>query len=811
MDTFLQDLRYGVRMLRKAPWLSGTAILILALGIGANVAIFSFVDAIWLRPLPVPHPERLVRVYTSLPAPAGTDAFAENSYADMLDIRAQSRLLADVAAAERRGAIFEQNGEARQLIVNVVSDNYVSLLGAMPAAGKTFSAAPPAAGPMEVMLSYAFWQQQFGGERAIVGQEIVLSGRHYLVVGVLPRDLLSAARMINADVWIPVRSWLQAHPGERANLADRENRVYDVIARLRDGVTIPQARTELATIATRLATAYPATNSARAFLVESEAESGGRQLRALSILLLAIAGLVLLIACANVANLLLARAESRRQETATRMALGASGVRLVRQLLTESLLLAVAGAAAAIAVANWVLSALPALTASFEFPLTIDARLDARALLFAGVAGIAAVFASGLAPALQVSRTNMVGTLKSPLGGGVQGTRHAWIRGAMVFGQIAVSMMLVVATGLLVRTMLAVESLDLGFNSRQPMLLVRVLPAGNKPQGAFDRSVQETLKSLPGVKRVALASRVPMSGSGGGATEELFIPGRPLVNGRGVKINYVAVSDGYFEAMGTPLLRGRTFTAADSEKSTRVAVINRAAAYRFWPEGNATGERFRVGKADGPEYEVVGIVQNGKYNDVTEDEMPYLFLNLAQNPSGYSTIVIAAGSDPASLAIPVRDRLRKEGDCVVLHTMTLGEYMRGVVFTQRIVAQLVGALGGLGLLLAAAGLYGLVSHLVSRRTHEIGVRMALGAPRAAVFRLVLGRGITLAAAAVALDAVLALALSKTLAALIFGVSTRDPLTFLASALALLLLAIAASYFPARRATRIEPVEALRCE
>jgi putative ABC transport system permease protein len=810
MGTFSQDLRYGVRMVLKSPLLSGAAIVILALGIGANLAIFSFVDAIWLRPLPAPHPEQLIRIYTSLLAPAGADVVTENSYPDMLDIRAQSRMLTDVAAIERRGAIFEQNGEARQLIANVVSDNFLSLLGSVPPAGRTFSAAPASTDPMEVMLSYDFWQRQFGGEPSMVGHEIVLSGRSYVVVGILPRDL-SMQPLISANVWIPVSSWLRAHPDERAGYANRDRRVYDVVARLRNGATMQQARTELKTIAARLERAYPDTNSARIFLVRSQAEAAGEHWRGISILLMAIAGLVLLVACANVANLLLARAEHRRQETATRLALGATRMRLMRQLLSESLLLAAASAVAAVAVAYWVLSALPALTASFEFPVTIDAHLDARALLFAGLAGIAAVFASGLAPAVQVSRTNLLGALKSPRGTGARAGRRGWLRSAMVFGQISVSMMLVVVTGLLVRTVFAVQALDPGFNSHQPMLLVQVLPTRAKQPEGFYRSLREAAASLPGVKRVALAARVPLSASGGGASQELFLPKSPVVSGRALKVNFVAVSDGYFEAMGTRLLRGRAFTGDDTASSPRGAVVNRAMADRLWPDGNAIGQRFRMAKADGPEYEVVGMVENGKYNDVAEDDLPYLFLNLAENPTGDVTVVIATDTDPAALAAPVRERLRRAGDCLVLRTITMREFMRGVVFEQRIVAQLVGALGGLGLLLAAAGLYGLISYMVSRRTHEIGVRMALGAPRSAVFRLVLGSGIALAAAAVALGAMLALALSKTLAWLIFGVSTRDPLTFLAAAATLLLLSAAATYVPARRATRIDPIEALRCE
>jgi len=822
MDSFVHDLRYGVRMLFKSPGLSAAAILTLALGIGANIAIFSFVDALYYRPLPVPHPEQIVAIYTSCTTPnGGVDRHCGISAPDLVDAKAQSKSLVDAAYYERRGAILLENGEVTHLLVNQVSDNWMEMMAVTPAVGRIFTAAEQAQGstPPEVMLSYSFWKRHYNADPAIVGKVMTFTGRQWTVIGVLPDRYRGTLAILDPELTIPMTSWTRAFKGGGQRLQDREYRYYEAYGRLRSGATVEQLNAELSTISSRLAQAYPKSNSNRDLSAVPERESRGETTQRLSLILTAIAGLVLLIACANVANLLFARSEARRREMATRLALGATRLRIARQFFLESALLALLAAAGAILAGRWMVDSLPSLLAGIPMPISIDARLDLRALLFAAASALSAVFLFGIAPAVDASRTNLLGSMRTQTSAGSDTSRQPWIRDGMVVVQMAISLMLIVSTGLLLRTLFRMQAMDPGFSAHNPMLITQVdapdAPKGTRGVDLF-RALQRDLATLPGVKSVAFASRMPMGPSGGGHADEVMVPGKLQPDGRGIRVKSAYVSQGYFETLGTRLMRGRTYTLADDDSKLGVAVVNQSFARKFWGDGDALGEHFTIGKQSdglqaGKDFEIIGIVEDGKYNDLTEDPQPYLFLNMSQFRDADATFMVATAGDAASLSLPVRRTMRDQHRMTVTQLITLREFMRSTMYTNRLAAQLISVMCGLGVLLAAVGLYGVIAFLVGKRTHEVGIRMALGASRENILALFLRRGLLIAAVGLALGVAGGLAASKLLASLLYEVGARDPLTYVGGGVLLIGISALATYIPARRATRIEPMEALRYE
>jgi predicted permease len=822
MDSFIQDLRYGVRMLFKSPGLSAAAIITLALGIGANVAIFSFVDALYYRPLPVSHPDRIVAIYTSCPTPnGGVDPRCSISAPDLDDMRSQAKSLQDAAFYERRGATLLENGEVTHLIVNEVSDNWMEMMGVKPAIGRTFTASEQAPGntPPEAMLSYTFWKRHYNRDPSVVGKVLTFSGRPWTVIGVLPEGYRGTLPILDPELTIPVTSWNRQFPGGERRLRNREYRYYEAYGRLRDGATVESLNTELATVSSRLAQAYPKSNTNRQMSAVPEKNSRGDDTRRMALVLSTIAGLVLLIASANVANLLFARSEARRREMATRLALGATRLRIARQFFVESAILALVAAAGAVVFGKWTVDSLPSLLADIPMPISIDARLDLRALWFAAMAALSAVFIFGIAPAVDASRTNLLGALRQQTSTGADMSRRPWIRDGMVVIQMAMSLMLIVSTGLLVRTLFHMQAMNPGFEAHRPMLIALV-NAPEPPKGVRGvdllRGLQRDLATLPGVKSVAFASRMPMGPSGGGHSDEVMVAGKLQPNGRGIDVKSAYVSQGYFETLGTRLMRGRVYTEADDDPKLGVAVINQSFAKKFWGDEGAVGKHFSIAKqADGlqagKDFEVVGIVEDGKYNDLAENPQPYLFLNMSQFKDADATFLVGTSGDAAALSAPVRRVMRDQHQMTVTQLITLREFMRSTMFTNRLAAQLVSAMCGLGVLLAAIGLYGVIAFLVGRRTHEIGIRMALGASRQAILALFLRRGLLIALIGLALGVAGGLAASTMLASLLYEIGSRDPLTYLVGSALLVGIAALATYLPARRATRIEPMAALRYE
>jgi predicted permease len=817
MGTILQDIRYGLRMLRRSPGFTVVAIITLALGIGTNVAIFSFVDELWLRPMPVPHADQLVRIFTSNPSSKGEIERSWSSYPDFVDLRTNIKTLSGVALMERRGALYDDGVQNSLVTAAVLSDNFFDVLQPATAVGRTFTEnelkSPQA---LPVMLSYPFWRRQFGGDVSLVGRTIVVDRQQVAVVGILPRGFRGTEAMQVPDLWIPMTTWGQLVPGElQQRVLSRGFRDYELFGRLRPSVTVQQAGLELATVANALAQDYPGTNAGRRMSVVPEAQTRGDWTAMVGLVLLGIAALVLLIACANVASLLLARAEHRRKEIATRVALGATARQIVRQLLTETMLLTALGMVAALAFGNLALQLLPALMPQSSVPSGVDAYLSLRGFAFAMVIAIVSLLLFGLVPALQASQVAPALALKQF---GVMGaSARRPFRSLLVVAQVALSVVMVVSAGLLVRSVLKALDADPGFNAHQNMLVLELTPAfgtrTSQESLAYVREIRQRLEALPNVTATSIAMRFPFGMSGGGATRKVFLPATLGPNDReGVTINFDPIGDGFFSALGTRILQGRAIDAHDLQIGAHVAVVNQQMANRFWPDGAAVGKRFRSDKLNGDEYEVVGVAEDSKYNDYQEAPMPLLYVPMTEDDYGELALAITTRSDPGSLSATVRRTLLEVNRNVpVLGILTWRDQIREALYEERMTARLIVTLGGLGLLLAAVGMYGLMAFLVTRRTQEIGIRVALGAQRSAILRLVMGHALGLTGVGLAIGILGSVAATRALRSFLFGVAPTDILVFAGAIAVLLMVTLAATLVPAMRAVRVDPMVALHYE
>ncbi len=813
MGNLLQDLRYGLRMLRKSPGFAAVAVLTLALGIGANVAIFSYVDELWLRPLPVAHADRVVRVFTSNPSSGGEIEHGLSSYPDFEDLRKNAKTLSGVASFEGRGAMLDDGLQNKLVTAAAISDNFFDVLQPRPAAGRLFTESELRNNnTLVAVLSYPFWRRQYNSDPSVIGKTIVVDRQHVTVLGVLPRSFRGTQPSMVHDLWIPMSTFVPLR-GEGKRLVSRDFRDYELFGRLQDQSTLQQAQAELAAIASQLASAYPATNTGRKMTLTPEGQTRGEEVATTGMVLLAVAALVLLIACSNVASLLIARTEYRRQEIATRIALGASSVRVIRQMLTETLILAAAGAVAALLLGNALLQLLPALMPQMSFSVGVDAYLSWRGLVAAFLLAMASMFLFGLIPALLASRM-MPGSQLKQRGGQTDKVRPA-TRSALVIAQVALSLVLVVGAGLLVRSLLNGLALDPGFNAHQKMLVLDLSPQTGKPEQdmAFVKEARRRIEELPGVASTTVGMRVPFGMSGSGATHKVFVQGSlASIDRDGATINFDPVADRFFEVLGTRILRGRGIELHDLENSAKVAVVNQQMATRFWPNDNPIGKRMRLEKIDGDEYEVIGVAENGKYNDFQEDAMPYFFLPMKLDDYPEVAMAIQTTVDPGTLATPVRQVLRDlNHNVAILDIVTLREHVSQALYDERVMAGLIATLGLLGLLLAAVGIYGLLSFMVGRRTREIGIRLALGAQRGGIFRLVIGHALMLTVVGVAIGAAGSIAAARMLRSLLVGVAPTDVLAFVIGVAVLLAVAFAAALIPAVIATRVDPMVALRYE
>ena len=814
-----QDVQYGLRTLLRSPSFTFVAALSLALGIGANTAIFSLVNAVLLRPMPVHEPERLAALFTSDQRNPGNLPL---SHLNFKDLRDQNAVFSGVAAFTFAQLNWSTGSESEQIPAQVVSANYFSVLGTQPSLGRGFRPDEDDRPTHVAVLSHGFWQRSLGSDPNIIGKTLTLNRTPFTVVGVAPKGFAGTLIGGGPSIWVP----MSAHDVAQPNFDWYETRrglFLFAFARLKPGVTMQQANANLETVFSQLAQAFPADNKGRGAgawpLLDARLNPGGQggaPVVQLSMILMTVVGIVLLIACANVANLLLARANKRRKEIAIRLALGARRTRLMRQLLTESLLLSIAGGILGLLLAYWLIDLLA--TADLQLPLPIDdtVSIDGRVLGFTAALALITGALFGLAPAIQASRPDVVPILKNetvPAGAGRRGFLGVInLRQALVIAQVALSLISLIAAGLFLRSLRSAQAIDTGFETSGVLVMtVNLGREGYTPERGqlFYQQVVERVAGLPGVERAAVASNPPL---GGGFLRSVFPEGTDTTTQDRILVQVNSVSPGYLDTIDIPLLRGRDLSDTDVTGAPLAVVINETMAQRFWPGQEALGKRFKF-FGDDEFTTVVGIAKDAKYNGVAEAPIPFIYQPLRQNYSPAATLHVRAGMDAASLAAAVRQRvLEVDPTLSVFNVRTLEDQVAQSLAPLRINVIVLTTFGLLALLLAAIGLYGVASYSVAQRTREIGVRMALGAQPSSVLRLVLGHGLLLVAIGLALGLLLAAGLTRVVPQdLLQNVSARDPWTFAATSLLLAVVALIASYIPARRATQIDPLIALRTE
>lgn len=819
MESLIQDLRYAIRSLRKSPGFTIAAIAILGLGIGANATIFSLVNAILIRrPAGVQDPGGLVALYTS---DFSGPRFGGSSYADFLDMRKQTDAFTGLLAYAFRPVSLSTGTSTERGVSEVTTANYFSLLGLRPALGRTFLAAEdtPGSAPVTV-ISYGLWERSYGRDSTAIGRVLRLGGQPFTIIGVAPRGFEGLLRGFGPDVWVPAGAY------SRISLFDpsgRGNRGLLVVGRLAPGKRLADARAQLEVVAQRLHQAYPQNwtdvkDRARVVTVIPESEARlFPQIRGAVVgfmaLLIVVVGLVLLIACANVANLLLAKAAARRKEMAIRLSLGAARGRLVRQLLTESVVLGLAAGAAGLTLAAWVSGFVSGFRPPVPLPIALSVSLDTRVVGFTVAVSLLTAIAFGLAPALQLAQPRLASALKDDVGSAPGRRRHR-LRDTLVVVQMAVSLILLVGGGLLIRALRSGQSIDPGIDTEHALMMSvdLGLQGYDETRGrAFYQQILKKVRALPGVEAAALGSQVPLNPFGS-ERRRTAIQGYAQQQGEDLEFNDNFVTPDYVRALGVEVVRGRAFTEADGPGAPGVAMVNETFARRFWPGADPIGQRLSVSGNDGPWLDIVGVVRDGKYVTLGEDATPYFLLPLAQQYEGGTTLFVRTGGDPASLLSPVREAVRAlDRDLPVFDIRTLRDHVSASLLPQQVAATLLGCFGALALLLAALGIYSVVAYSVSQRTREIGIRVALGASRDEVVKLVLRQGMVLVAVGGTIGLVAAGGVSHLIRSLLYGVSALDPLTFIGMSLLLFAAALLACYLPARRAAKVDPVEALRSE
>jgi putative ABC transport system permease protein len=811
MLSILRDLRFALRKFLRTPGPILAAIVTLALGIGANTAIFSLVDGVWLRPLDIADPSHLL-VIQSVKEHASADSERDtgSSFPEYQDLRQRVPAFSDVAATSGRGVVIDQGDGLKLLMARVVSENYFDFMGAHAQLGRLPSQQEMLHAETPVMvLGYAAWKSVFAGNPAVVGSTIKLNHGTAHILGVLPPGFRGTDRMTDPQVYVSRSGWVTWDPDE-AN-SPRTIREFDLYARLRPGATLDQAREQLRSAGLQFAAAWPESNHGRTFTVQWETETIERGIKVLSSLLLAIALAVLLIACTNIANLLLALNDARRHEIATRVALGASRAKLLRQLITEYCLLAAFGIAGAVFLAQRLIALIPALIPDIGYPIGFDFRIDLRVLAFTVAAGLLSVLLCGLIPAIRSSQVSPLEAARARVA--PTGRLRMPMRKILVVTQLSVSMALMMATALLVRTLVHIESMDLGFNRAQNALLVEVAVSGQGPQRqAIYQALADRMRALPGVRDASVARVVPFPLNGGGATKVVLAPGETPSPTAGTQVWFNVVDNAYFHVIGVPIMRGRAFDSRDTAAGQQVAIINQTLAKKLFGTEDAVGQHMRLGNDKPVDVEIVGVAHDGRYNGVTETPQPYLFLPFTQNPWSEVIVIVSTAGNPGALVNAARKAVREvDPSTLIMSTETLTDHMRLATYPNRMAAWLTAALGALALLLTAVGLYGVTAYAVSRRTREIGIRVAVGALRGTIFLGVLRDGLKLALAGLVVGAGLAILLGRAMSSMLYGVSALDPLAFVAVSLLLLAVSFAALAAPARRALRINPIEALREE
>ncbi len=815
MSTLWQDIRYGFRVLRKSPGFTLIAILTLALGIGANSTVFSWINATLLTPIPgMVHPSQVVSIVRGASnSPGDADAL---SYLDYKDLRERSHSISGMAAFGLWPVSITGQGKPIRVWTTIVSANYFDVLGVRPLLGRGFLPSEEAAanGAPVAVISYRLWQGHFAGNPSIIGTTIHINTHPFTIVGVAPPVFQGSFSGLRTELWIPVVMAPELTENGSNLLEQRGTGFLVVDGRLRRGVSRVQAQQELNALFAQIAHEFPDTHKGKAQITLYplwRAPNGGNAFFSVLLpILMALAGVVLLLACANIANLVLARSISRQKEVAVRLSLGASRLRLIRQLLMENLIVALAGGALALVVTLWTARRFMDLAPSSNLPVYVFVPVDRSVAVATLLISVLTCCLFGILPALRASALSPVSILKDESGGIAGGRRKAWLSNSLAVAQISLCLLLLVSAGLFIRSFRAEQNFDVGFNAKNVLLETYDLyPSGYSRAAAiaFDQQVMDRVRALPGVQSVSIANWTPLgfNNSTDAFLPEGYVPGPHEAVGAGVSV----VGPGYFETLQIPILRGRDFAASDSAASQEVVIVNEALANRYWRNQDAVGKRMKI---RGGWATVVGIVRTTEYYNLNEKPKPFIYLPLYQFYASDVILHVRTSSAPLASASAVTDAIHQlNADLPVYDVSTLEARTKVAMFVQRMAGTFVSAFGILALALAAVGIYGLVSYSTRQRTHEIGIRMALGAQPADVLRLVLRQGMWLAGIGLALGVILALLLGRLMSSLLFGVSASDPLTFVAVSLVLTAIALLAAYIPAHRATKVDPMTALRCE
>jgi predicted permease len=801
MQILRQDLSYGVRMLAKKPVFSIIAVITLALGIGANTAIFSVVNAVLLRTLPYHNAKQLMAV-SSTSSSGDRDGI---SVPEVQDYQSQMRSLEDLTGFQSQSVNVTGGERPDRVRGAFVTANFFKVFNLPPLIGRTFVEGEDRQGGEKLaIVNEKMWQERLNSDRNLAAKKLILNGEPYSVIGVVPSSFKQPFDP-DVEVWMPVANY----PG---NTGKREWRQLFGMGHLKPNVSLAQAQAEASTIASQLAQAYPKENAGRGARVEFLSDLMVREVRPMLWLLFAAVAVILLIACANLANLLLARGLARQKEIAVRAALGASRWRLIRQLLTESTLIGLLGGAGGLLLAYWGLYALLKLPQGFVN--TTEATLDTRVLVFAVAVSVLTGWLFGLLPALQLVKPDLQSFLKEGARSGGESSRWNHVRGAFVVVQVALSLVLLVSAGLLIRSFDKLLRVEIGFKTERLLTLEYRLPRNKykepSTQWNFHRRVIEQLQQVPGVQSASLVRGLPFSGNG--ATTAIILPDRePPPKGMEPEVMFNTAMPNYFETIGIPLLKGRLFGNEDQAKTPPVVVINQTMARRFWPNQDPLGKQIKFAQ-DSSTATVVGVVGDAKHYWLEEEQRPQMYDTYSQDPGLFATVVIRTAVEPLSLTEPVRQAIWKvDADQPMWKIRTVEFLVNRSTADRRFLMALMGIFASLALVLTIIGLYGVISYLVNQRTQEIGIRMALGAQMRDIMKMVLRQGMVLVLTGVALGLAAAWLLTGLMSRMLYQVSATDPLTFAAIALLLTTVALLACYIPARRATRVDPLEALRYE
>ena len=816
MYSLLKDIQFAFRGLVKRPLFAIVGVVSLALGIGANTAIFSLVNTVLLRSLLVDRPEEVVAVHLR----GKNDSMGAFSYPNYKDVRDQNDVLSGLVAYRFVPLSVSRGGNNERVWGYLVSGNYFDVLGVRPVKGRWFLPEEDVTRnthPVAV-VSYESWQRRFGGDPNLVGSDLLVNSHQFRVIGIAPPNFKGTEFVYTPEIWIPSSMAEWAEPGS-TYIDRRDSGNFFVAGRLKRGVGATQAQASLNLLINQLAAQYPDTNEGQSIKIGPAGfimPDIRNAVVSFTAILMAAVILVLLVTCANIAGLMLARATDRRREIAIRLAMGANRRQLVRQLLTESILLSCIGGVLGLLLAVWMLRLVVAFKPGAEFPLSLDVPVDWRVLLFSIVISVVTGAVFGLAPALQATRPGLVTALKESAAQG--GARRSRLRSVLVVVQIALSLVVLIGGGLLVRTVQRLQSMNPGFDPNNALMMSFDVGLQGYDQAhgeQFYQQVLDRVNGLPGIKSAAITSYVPLTVNY--SSNGVYIEGQPSERGANVPTAMVgSVGANYFQTLSTPIVEGREFTSHDTQKTDKVVVVNQTFIHKFMPflqnNRDAIGRRISWKSAQGPFLQIVGVAQDGKYFNIAEDPRAFVWTPLLQDYSNSATLVVRTDRDPSSMIAAIRNEVQAiDPNLPIFEVKTFEEHMRFALFPSRLAASVLGVFGMIALLLAAMGIYGITSYAVAQRTHEIGIRMALGATVSDVLKLMLSHGLKLTVIGVCFGLIGAYVVTGAITSLLYGISATDPLTFVFVSLMLIAVALLACYLPARRATRVDPLVALRYE